>query len=263
MRSCSASAVRDAVRVIAPGPLLINGEHAQGEVFVPMATTEGTLIASYNRGMRLLSECGGVKTTVVEDHMQRAPVFIFDDALQAREFGAWVEAHTEQIRGEAEATTKSGKLSYIGQYQIGPLRYLRLNYTTGDAAGQNMTGKATLAACEWIKANHPDKPRFILSGNIDTDKKHSQINMLLTRGRRVVAEAVIKNDVLQKKQISNWQLQGTADLLNFSLVGWCHFIFMDQFHIMMLRHNSKKPGSELFSMEDNPSLLACSCWTLF
>lgn len=180
------------------GPLLINGEHAQGEFFVPMATTEGTLIASYNRGMRLLSECGGVKTTVVEDHMQRAPVFIFDDALQAREFGAWVDAHHDQIRGEAEATTKSGKLSYIGQYQIGPLRYLRLNYTTGDAAGQNMTGKATLAACEWIKSNHPDSPKYILSGNIDTDKKHSRINMLLTRGRRVVAEAVVKNDVLQR-----------------------------------------------------------------
>lgn len=180
------------------GPLLINGEHAQGEFFVPMATTEGTLIASYNRGMRLLSECGGVKTTVVEDHMQRAPVFIFDDALQAREFGAWVDAHHDQIRGEAEATTSSGKLSYIGQYQIGPLRYLRLNYTTGDAAGQNMTGKATLAACEWIKSNHPDNPKYILSGNIDTDKKHSRINMLLTRGRRVVAEAVVKNDVLQR-----------------------------------------------------------------
>ena len=145
------------------GPLRVNGEHAQGEFFVPMATTEGTLIASYNRGMRLLTECGGVRTTVVEAHMQRAPVFIFDDALQAREFGDWVAAHTEEIRGEAESTTSSGKLSYIGQYQIGPLRYLRLNYTTGDAAGQNMTGKATLAACEWIKANHPDHPTFILS----------------------------------------------------------------------------------------------------
>jgi hydroxymethylglutaryl-CoA reductase (NADPH) len=130
--------------------------------------------------------------------MQRAPVFILDDALQAREFGAWVDAHCNEIRTAAESTTKSGKLSYIGQYQIGPLRYLRLNYTTGDAAGQNMTGKATLAACEWIAENHPDRPRYILSGNIDTDKKHSRINMLLTRGRRVVAEAVIKNEVLQR-----------------------------------------------------------------
>ena len=75
-----------------------------------------------------------------------------------------------------------------------------MNYTTGDAAGQNMTGKATLAACEWIMANYPgrDTMSFLLSGNIDTDKKHSQINMLLTRGKRVVAEAVIKRDVFKR-----------------------------------------------------------------
>ena len=66
------------------GPLRINGEHAQGDFFVPLATTEGALVASYNRGMRLLTECGGVKTTVVERTMQRAPVFVFDDAAAAR-----------------------------------------------------------------------------------------------------------------------------------------------------------------------------------
>jgi hydroxymethylglutaryl-CoA reductase (NADPH) len=180
------------------GPLRINGEHAQGDFYVPLATTEGTLVASYNRGMRLLSECGGVKTTVVDDQMQRAPAFIFDDALQAREFGEWVSAHCDEIRAVADATTRSGKLTYIGHYQVGPLLYLRVNYTTGDAAGQNMTGRATLAACEWIKANYPGGAEYVLSGAIDTDKKHSQINMLLTRGKRVVAEAVIKNDVLQR-----------------------------------------------------------------
>ncbi|MGZ4612672.1 MAG: hydroxymethylglutaryl-CoA reductase [Kineosporiaceae bacterium] len=179
------------------GPLLIDGEHARGEFYVPMATTEGSLVASYNRGMRLLSESGGVRTAVVDDQMQRSPVFILDDAVAAREFGAWVDAHEAEIRSTAEATTRSGKLTYIGHYQIGPLRYLRINYTTGDAAGQNMTGKATLAACEWIRENHPDHPRFLLSGNMDTDKKHSRINMLLTRGKRVVAEATIKDELLR------------------------------------------------------------------
>ncbi len=180
------------------GPLRINGEHALGDFFVPLATTEGTLVASYNRGMRLLNECGGVRTTVVEDHMQRAPVFTFENAFAAREFGYWLEQHEEEIRAAAEATTRSGKLTHIGQYQVGPLRYLRFNYTTGDAAGQNMTAKATLAACEWIKANHPGGAQYALTGAIDTDKKHSHINMLLTRGKRVVAEAVIDNDVLQR-----------------------------------------------------------------
>jgi hydroxymethylglutaryl-CoA reductase (NADPH) len=180
------------------GPLRIDGEHARGEFYVPLATTEGTLVASYNRGMRLLSESGGVRTAVVEEHMQRAPVFVLDDAVSAREFGRWVEEHCDEIRRAAESTTRTGKLTYIGQYQIGPLRFLRLNYTTGDAAGQNMTGKATLAACLWIKENHPAHPEFMLSGNIDTDKKHSRINMLLSRGRRVVAEAVVKRDLMRE-----------------------------------------------------------------
>jgi hydroxymethylglutaryl-CoA reductase (NADPH) len=179
------------------GPLKIEGEHAVGEFYVPLATTEGTLVASYNRGMRLLSECGGVKTTVVEHSMQRSPVFQFENALLARDFGNWVTEHFEEIKDAAERTTRSGKLQNIGQYAVGPLRYLRFNYTTGDAAGQNMTGKATLAACEWIVENYPARTTFMLSGNIDTDKKHSHANMLLTRGKRVVAEAVLKRDILK------------------------------------------------------------------
>ena len=179
------------------GPVLINGEHAKGEFYIPMATSEGTLVASYNRGMRLLSESGGVRTTVVEQFMQRSPVFILDDALKAREFGKWVGEQFEAIKGVAETTTRSGKLINIGQYSIGPLRNLRFNYTTGDAAGQNMTGKATFAACEWIKKNYPGGANYILSGNMDTDKKHSRANMLLTRGKRVVAECNIRGDLLK------------------------------------------------------------------
>jgi hydroxymethylglutaryl-CoA reductase (NADPH) len=180
------------------GPLRIEGEHARGDFYVPLATTEGTLVASYNRGMRLIAECGGVRTAVVDDQMQRAPVFMLESALHAREFGHWLDEHMDDVRAAAEATTRSGRLTYISQHQVANMRYLRVNYTTGDAAGQNMTGKATLAACEWIRDNHPDRPHFILSGAIDTDKKHSKINMLLTRGKRVVAELVVKNEVLTR-----------------------------------------------------------------
>ncbi len=178
------------------GPLRIIGEHARGDFYVPLATTEGTLVASYNRGMRLLTAAGGVRTTVVDDRMQRAPVFVLDDALAARWFGAWVREHLEQVAAAAEATTRVGTLLEIEQYAVGPLRYLRFDYSTGDAAGQNMVGRATQAACEWIQANHPDHPRFVLSGAIDTDKKHSQLNMLRTRGKRVVAEVTLPADLL-------------------------------------------------------------------
>jgi hydroxymethylglutaryl-CoA reductase (NADPH) len=129
--------------------------------------------------------------------MQRAPVFMFDDAFQARKFGCWVEENFSAIRDQAEATTSFGKLHGITQFAVGPLRYLRFNYTTGDAAGQNMAGRATFSACEWIRKNYPGKLEYFLSGNIDTDKKHSQMNTILTRGKRVVAEAVIPRDLLQ------------------------------------------------------------------
>jgi hydroxymethylglutaryl-CoA reductase (NADPH) len=180
------------------GPIHITGEHARGDFYIPMATTEGTLLASYSRGMRAISESGGVKTTVVKHSMQRAPVFLFADALQAREFGAWLVSMFEAIKAVAETTTRSGKLFEIEQYPVANMLYTRFCYTTGDAAGQNMTSKATFAACEWIKANHPLQPRYILSGAIDTDKKHSAMNMIQTRGKRVIAEFTLKRDVARE-----------------------------------------------------------------
>ena len=180
------------------GPLLVNGEHAQGDFYMPMATSEGTLIASYNRGARLLRESGGAKVTVVDDAMQRAPVFMFDDARQARDFGVWVTENFDQIAEQAQTTTRSGKLRNIQQFAAARMRYLRFNYTTGDAAGQNMVGKATFVACEWIMANYSGIKRYMLSGAMDTDKKHSHLNTLHTRGKRVIAEVTIPNELLLK-----------------------------------------------------------------
>ena len=148
--------------------------------------------------MRVINECGGVKTTVVEKFMQRAPEFIFADAREAREFGDWVSDNFENVAAAAETTTSIGKLQHIHQWSVSRVRYLRFNYTTGDAAGQNMVGKATLAACEWIKANYPVQCEYLLSGNMDTDKKHSHLNMLHSRGKRVIAEIVLKQEVLAK-----------------------------------------------------------------
>lgn len=180
------------------GPLLMNGEYAKGEFFIPLATTEGTLVASYNRGMKVIYESGGVKTTIQDDVMQRAPVFHFEDARASRDFGIWIKEHFLEIKTQAETTTRSGKLRDIEQYPVGKLMFLRFNYTTGDAAGQNMVGKATFAACEWIKSKYSDIRRYVLSGNIDTDKKPSRINILRTRGKRVTAEVTIPAALIQE-----------------------------------------------------------------
>jgi hydroxymethylglutaryl-CoA reductase (NADPH) len=180
------------------GPLRVNGEHAQGDFYVPLATTEGTLVASYSRGMRVVSECGGARATVVKHSMQRAPVFLFENAQQARDFSEWIDDKRQAINAAAEHTTRSGRLVEIERYAVANMLYTRFCYTTGDAAGQNMTGKATLAACEWIRANHPLQPRYILSGAIDTDKKHSAMNLIQTRGKRVIAEFTLKRDVARR-----------------------------------------------------------------
>jgi hydroxymethylglutaryl-CoA reductase (NADPH) len=179
------------------GPLQINGEQAQGEYLIPMATTEGTLVASYNRGMKVINLCGGVTCTVVGDVMQRAPVFVFENARQAREFNKWVGEHMDKIREEAEATSSVARLQYVDSYLSNKFAYLRFNFSTGDAAGQNMVGRATFAACSWILDQYHDGLKhFYLESNLATDKKASQINIMRTRGKRVTAEATIRRNVL-------------------------------------------------------------------
>ncbi|HMS39723.1 MAG TPA: hydroxymethylglutaryl-CoA reductase [Pyrinomonadaceae bacterium] len=173
------------------GPLLVNGEFAKGEFFVPLATTEGTLVASYNRGMKLLHESGGVTTTVVDDAMQRAPVFVFKSGREANKFSIWVKENFAGIKATAETTTSVGKLCDIQQFPASRFLYLRFNYTTGDAAGQNMVGKATKAACDWICSVYPEIERYQLEGSFATDKKTSWVNTLHTRGKKVIAEATI------------------------------------------------------------------------
>ncbi|HWK17529.1 MAG TPA: hydroxymethylglutaryl-CoA reductase [Solirubrobacteraceae bacterium] len=192
------------------GPLRVNGEHAQGDFYVPLATAEGTLVASYNRGMKLLYEAGGVTTTVIDDRMQRAPAFIFPSAREAREFGHWLEQHVDEIAATAEQTTRSGRLQDIEQYAASRILFCRFNYTTGDAAGQNLTGKATQAACRWINDHYPGIEQFLLESNFATDKKSSQVNMLRTRGKRVVAEATIPDALFRRIMNSSTELMFRA-----------------------------------------------------
>ncbi len=178
------------------GPLKVNGEYATGEYLIPLATTEGTLIASYNRGIKVLNLSGGVKSTVVSDAMQRAPVFVFEDAREGRKFVSWVLNNIEKIKEEAEATSSVARLKYIDPYTANKFVYLRFNYTTGDAAGQNMVGRATFAACSWIIDHYEGIKHFYLESNFATDKKASQVNIMRTRGKRVTAECTIPRNVL-------------------------------------------------------------------
>ena len=182
------------------GPLKINGEHARGEFYVPLATTEGTLVGSYNRGMKVIALSGGVTCAVVGDNMNRAPVFGFESAGHARRFADWLVAHMDEIKQVCKASDPFVNLKYVDYYLASRFVYTRFNFTTGDAAGMNMVGKATFAACNWILANYQDAEvrDFFLEANFATDKKASMINTMRTRGKRVTAECTIKRQVLRE-----------------------------------------------------------------
>jgi len=126
---------------------------------------------------------------------------VYEVAFRSRtrsmvELRDWVDQHMAEIRREAESTTRIGKLQYIDTYLASKFAYLRFNFSTGDAAGQNMVGRATFAACSWILDNYAGIAHFYLESNFATDKKASQINVMRTRGKRVTAEVTVPRDVL-------------------------------------------------------------------
>jgi len=178
------------------GPLKVEGDYAKGEFYVPLATHEGALVASINRGMKAVTLSGGAKVKVVKDGMARAPVFKLPDVRRAYEFVDWVNEHFKEIKEVAESTTRHGKLKEIQPFIMGNNVWLRFVYFTGDAMGMNMATIATEKACEYIESNFPDAECVALSGNMCVDKKPAHLNVLLGRGKYVVAEALIKKEVL-------------------------------------------------------------------
>ncbi|WP_336134806.1 hydroxymethylglutaryl-CoA reductase [Natronomonas amylolytica] len=177
------------------GPVKVDGEHAEGYYPIPLATTEGTLVASYSRGMKAINMNGGATATVSDDRMNRAPVFVFEDARNARDFRDWVFDHFETVKEKAEETSSVAELLEIEDYLTNNFAHLRFSFETGDAAGQNMVGKATFAACNWILQEYPGYVEsFYLEGNFATDKKASKVNDLMTRGKRVTAEVTLDRE---------------------------------------------------------------------
>ena len=181
------------------GPLRVNGDYARGDFYVPMATTEGALVASVNRGAKAVTLSGGARTKIVYDGMTRAPVFWTPSVIEAVRLVEWVRKHMEEVRREAESTTRHGRLRDVQVFYTGNLVWLRFVYETGDAMGMNMATIATDKAAEYILGNFPGEARLIaISGNMCTDKKPALINQLLGRGKTVIAEALIKRDVALK-----------------------------------------------------------------
>jgi len=179
------------------GPITIHGEYAEGSYYLPLATTEGALIASVNRGCSLISAAGGTEVRILKDGMTRAPVFAADSIIHAKTICDWVMNHQDEIRAEAEATTRFGKLTSIDVTTGGTSVFVRMAFFTGDAMGMNMVTIASAKAADLI--SQKTGARLIaLSGNWCTDKKPASINAVMGRGKTVSAGILLTNELIER-----------------------------------------------------------------
>lgn len=184
------------------GPLLVKGDYANGYFYIPLATTEGALVASVNRGAKFVTESGGARAKVLKDGMARAPLFRVPSLVDAVELVEWAMSRFEELKKVAESTTRFGKLKEIQPFIVGNYVWLRLVFSTGDAMGMNMATIASEAVAKFIQENFPKAKLIALSGNMCVDKKANAVNFILGRGKTVVAEAVIKREVLDRLGIT-------------------------------------------------------------
>ncbi|MCZ7372299.1 MAG: hydroxymethylglutaryl-CoA reductase (NADPH) [Candidatus Methanoperedens sp.] len=180
------------------GPLRVNGEYAIGEFYIPLATTEGALVASAHRGCTLITACGGANVRIFDDKMTRAPVFRVKGVIGAQKLVEWVKSNFHRLKEKAEETTRFGKLLSIEPFVAGRSVFLRFAYDTKDAMGMNMVTIATDAAVDIILSEN-DVELVALSGNMCTDKKPAAINVISGRGKTVSADVNISRDMIEEK----------------------------------------------------------------
>ena len=177
------------------GPVSVAGGTVEGEKYLPLATTEGALLASVNRGCSVLRQSGGASARVLKSRMTRAPVFRVSGVAEAEAVLSWVRRHTEELREAAEATTSHGELVEVTPYVVGDSVFLRFGFDTKDAMGMNMATIASQAACDLVEGETPAE-LVALSGNLCTDKKPAAINAIEGRGRSVTADVEIARETL-------------------------------------------------------------------
>jgi len=180
------------------GPVSIDGGALDGERYLPLATTEGALVASINRGCSVVNDAGGATARVTKSGMTRAPVFRVADVAEAEALVAWVRDSEDALREAAESTTSHGELLDVTPYVVGNNVFLRFRYDTKDAMGMNMATIATREACDVIEAE-TDAALVALSGNLCSDKKPAAINAVEGRGRSVSADVKIPRAVVEER----------------------------------------------------------------
>jgi len=177
------------------GPLTLNNE----TVYFPMATTEGCLVASTNRGCKAISQGSGAHSTILRDGITRAPCVRMNSAREAAQLKLWIDEQDNfsLMKKAFESTTKFGKLTSAKPIVAGRNVYIRLVCFSGDAMGMNMISKGALAVIDFLRQTFPSLHLVALSGNVCTDKKASGMNWIEGRGKSVVVEATIPKNIVQ------------------------------------------------------------------
>ena len=181
------------------GPLRVNGLFAKGDYYLPLATTEAALVASYTRGALAISSAGGCAVMLVNEGVSRAPGYAFGNLEDAGRFVIWALSQQEEFKKAAEATTEHGRLIDLRFAVEGNHVYLTFEFTTGAAAGQNMVTIATQAICDYIREHSPVRPKYsFVEANFSGDKKASALSFLSVRGKKVVAEVTIPAEQVRR-----------------------------------------------------------------
>lgn len=173
------------------GPLLLDGQ----EYYVPMATTEGALVASTARGAKAISMSGGANSEVIADSMSRAPVLQAPNVHTAAQVKKFCQTNFDELEAAFNSTTRFGKLQSVNVHLAGRKMFVRFTATSGDAMGMNMVGKGVDKALSVLLEKFPVDV-LALSGNMCTDKKPSAVNWVQGRGKSVVVDAVISKEIV-------------------------------------------------------------------
>lgn len=181
------------------GPLKIKGEHIKGDVYVPLATSEGALVASINRGCSTTHAAGGITVRIIGDKMTRGPVIKAKSVIDALKIKEWIQNNFIELKKAAEVTTRHGKLLKIDPIVVvGKYLYPRFIFSTGDSMGMNMVTIATEAALNLL--THKTGAHVLaLSGNFCVDKKPAALNLIEGRGKTLVAEVTISREIIEEK----------------------------------------------------------------
>lgn len=178
------------------GPLLVEGEHARGHFYVPLATTEGALVRSYERGMMAITRSGGAVVRVSSEGNCACPIFSFDSIESAHLFCSQLHDHFSTIKAVAESTTEHGKLLDLKVRQIGKDAILDFLFDTGDAHGMNMVSRATDAACRWLEKQFEVQKYYVLTGG-SSEKRASATLFRGGKGKHVTAGLCIPAKIVQ------------------------------------------------------------------